>query len=319
MLFPGRDPNPVTPENEAVDRGPATFRVRQGSSEISLGYTVVGEPWEIELIAAEPSIEMGAVDCDYPQTEAEWSSTLADPKKTVLTAQVFDSDGTPVTGALVTWESEDENKANTTTWIGVTDDGGAAGVGARDVLCGATTTGTVAVTAAIIEQHSGEGQRLDPGAREDTDIVEVLVISPADDVDGDGVLNSEDNCPTGYNPDQENSDALPIDNGPSIAETDYTVPNDDNLGDVCDIDDDNDQWPDMFEAMGCGSGPTNARGDVSYDDDQDGNVAPPMGTDSADNGPSWDTDADEVIDGLECALGSDPRNPAQQAARCPSG
>ena len=145
------------------------------------------------------------------------------------------------------------------------------------------------------------------------------VISPADDVDGDGVLNSEDNCPTGYNPDQENSDALPIDNGPSIAETDYTVPNDDNLGDVCDIDDDNDQWPDSFEAMGCGSGPTNARGDVSYDDDQDGNVAPPMGTDWADNGPSWDTDADEVIDGLECALGSDPRNRASKPPAVPPG
>ena len=137
MLFPGDDPNWATPENEAVDRGPATFRVRQGSSEISLGYTVVGEPWEIELIAAEPSIEMGAADCDYPQTEAEWSSALADPKKTVLTAQVFDSDGTPVTGALVAWESEERGQSKHNRLARSDHDEGAAGVGARDVLCGA--------------------------------------------------------------------------------------------------------------------------------------------------------------------------------------
>ena len=319
MLFPGRDPNPVTPENEAVDRGPATFRVRQGSSEISLGYTVVGEPREIDLSAAEPSIQMGVADCQYPETDAEWSSALADPKKTVLTAQVFDSDGTPVTGAMVSWQSDDAGKADAATMLGVTSDEGVSGIGTRNALCGATTAGVVTITAAITKSFPGGGPTLDPGAREDTDMVQVLVVSPADDVDGDGVLNSEDNCPTGYNPDQENSDALPIDNGPLIPGDDYTVPNDDNLGDVCDIDDDNDQWPDIFEAIGCGSGPTNARGDVSYDDDQDENVAPPMGTDSADNGPSWDTDADEVIDGLECALGSDPKNPASKPPAVPAG
>ena len=33
-----------------------------------------------------------------------------------------------------------------------------------------------------------------------------------------------------------------------------------------------------------------------------------MGTDAADNGPSWDTDNDHVPDGVECALGHNPRS-----------
>ena len=47
---------------------------------------------------------------------------------------------------------------------------------------------------------------------------------------------------------------------------------------------------------------------MTNDDNHDGNPAPPMGTDTADNGPSWDTDNDGVRDGAECALGHNPRD-----------
>ena len=40
-----------------------------------------------------------------------------------------------------------------------------------------------------------------------------------------------------------------------------------------------------------------------------------MGTDAADNGPSWDTDGDGVPDGVECALGHNPRDRNRQAHR----
>ncbi len=139
------------------------------------------------------------------------------------------------------------------------------------------------------------------------------------DYDGDGVPDVMDNCPTYYNPGQENSDALPIENSIHIAGDDRTVPNADGLGDACDLDDDNDQWPDIFEAIGCGSGPTDPGGDVAYDDNGNGNVAPPMGTDTNDDGPSWDTDADTVLDGMECLFGSDPRNPASKPPGVPPG
>jgi hypothetical protein len=132
------------------------------------------------------------------------------------------------------------------------------------------------------------------------------------DYDGDGVADSADNCPTYYNPDQKNSDAVPIENSVWVPGVDKTVPNQDSLGDACDLDDDNDQWPDIFELVGCGSGRTNPRGDVAYDDNENGYCTPPMGSDTEDDGPSWDSDADTVLDGIECVLGYDPNSAASR-------
>ena len=47
---------------------------------------------------------------------------------------------------------------------------------------------------------------------------------------------------------------------------------------------------------------------MTNDDNHNGDPAPPMGTDASDNGPSWDTDSDGVLDGVECTLGHNPRD-----------
>ena len=65
--------------------------------------------------------------------------------------------------------------------------------------------------------------------------------------------------------------------------------------------------------------PNPAGGDVTNDDNHDGNPAPPMGSDAADNGPSWDTDNDGVRDGVECALGHNPRDPADKPTTAECG
>jgi hypothetical protein len=133
----------------------------------------------------------------------------------------------------------------------------------------------------------------------------------AQDWDSDGVLNLEDNCPTVFNPDQTNTLIGPIDNGPGVRGDDVTIPNEDNLGDMCDNDSDNDGLPDLAELVGCGFGPTDPGWpvlDKTYDDNGNGNPAPPLGTDAADDGPSWDTDGDTVLDGVECSLGSNPND-----------
>jgi hypothetical protein len=106
------------------------------------------------------------------------------------------------------------------------------------------------------------------------------------DADSDGVADAADNCPSAYNPDQRNTDAQAIS---SIgAADDTTIANGDELGDMCDLDNDNDGLPNSAEiGLGCWFG-----------------TAYSGALDIANN----DTDGDRVIDGAECALGSNPNN-----------
>jgi hypothetical protein len=61
--------------------------------------------------------------------------------------------------------------------------------------------------------------------------------------------------------------------------------------------------------FGAGDGhPNPAGGDVTNDDDNDGDPAPFMGLDGSDDGPSWDTDNDAALDGVECGLAHNPRD-----------
>jgi hypothetical protein len=158
-----------------------------------------------------------------------------------------------------------------------------------------------------------------------------------EDSDGDGSGDACDNCVSIPNPGQENADAV-IDNGPGIPENedDVTVANapDDDEGDACETDGDadNDGLPDSEDTNPLGDTgicaaftgsddghPNPAGGDITNDDNGDGNPAPPMGSDSADNGPSWDTDNDGVPDGAECALGHDPRNSSDKPSEAECG
>ena len=159
----------------------------------------------------------------------------------------------------------------------------------------------------------------------------------AADTDGDGFKDkpatlhlavnadtSVDNCPLVANPGQQNSDAA-IDNGPDIVAPDVTVAHSDALGDACDPDIDNDGLPNAQDIEPLGATgvcaafagatdghPFPAGGDITADDNANGDSAPPLGTDAADNGPSWDTDNDGVLDGVECLLGTNPRNAASR-------
>lgn len=106
------------------------------------------------------------------------------------------------------------------------------------------------------------------------------------DADGDGVPNASDNCPNTANADQRNTDHAPL--VTAGAPNDVTVANGDTLGDACDPDDDNDGIPDSVETgFGCNFG-AGSSGPLD-----------PLKSDS---------DGDHVLDGAECALGSNPNN-----------
>jgi len=179
MLVPGADPDPATPENEAVDRGPATFRVRQGGLEIEEAYTIVGEPWNIELAATEATIQTGAVVCEMFDSLPTFVAVLNAPETTALSAKVLDSDGTSLTAALVGYTIDDTDKAITALPL-VPTLVSALGVGAPNVLCGQTDTGTVEITASILREASGI--TLDKDARQKHASVEVAVVGPPEDM-----------------------------------------------------------------------------------------------------------------------------------------
>lgn len=186
------------------------------------------------------------------------------------------------------------------------------------------------VTAGGVDQDGdGIDDAVDP---DDNNNGQTDLIDPCpSDPDGDCLSGAQDNCPAVYNLDQRNSDSgrvetsLPGNVGTFDNNTadltalvdDYTLPGGDGLGDACDPDLDNDGLSntDEFSATACDvfdlSGTTHPRpagGDNTNDDNHNGNPVAPMGTDSADNGASWDTDGDGRLDGYECAHNANPRD-----------
>ncbi len=147
--------------------------------------------------------------------------------------------------------------------------------------------------------------------------------TPVPDADGDGVGDATDDCPSVYNPGQVNADNE-VDNGPGVTPRDTTIANAaaDGEGDACETDGDidNDGLPDSQDTEPLGAGicaafagssdghPNPAGGDITNDDNGNGVPAPPMSSDTADNGSSWDTDNDGVLDGYECTRGTNPRD-----------
>lgn len=112
---------------------------------------------------------------------------------------------------------------------------------------------------------------------------------PPPDTDDDGIPDSTDNCPLVWNPNQED------------------MPDKDGLGNVCDLDDDNDGIPDAYE-LANGLNPID-RSDATLDRDMDGltNLQEYQNGTDIDNP---DSDGDGYSDGEEVKAGTDPNDPA---------
>jgi hypothetical protein len=153
-LKPGADP----------DRGPATVRVRQGTQEMEEGYTIVGEPHNIKLNVMETTIQDGASKCKVMTKVSEFVEYLSAPGTTIIQAVLTDDDGTPVSGGLVAFETDDENKATMAKPLTPTVDMSSLGIGAPNTLCGTVDSGTITLTAKITDGAAELGPGLDGSA-----------------------------------------------------------------------------------------------------------------------------------------------------------
>ncbi|MBI5285583.1 MAG: S8 family serine peptidase [Chloroflexi bacterium] len=129
--------------------------------------------------------------------------------------------------------------------------------------------------------------------------------TPGPDSDGDGVSDAADNCPSVSNADQTNTDGNFIDlHVFGKLFDDITAVFSDNQGDACDLEIDNDGVANDVEAQ---VGPAGA-----YHPWCTGATGP---TDPL----LSDTDDDMVLDGAECAMGTDPLDAASKPPAAPPG
>jgi hypothetical protein len=137
---------------EKSELGPGTITVQQGSHVMSLDFTVVGEPHDLQLVAVENSIQTGldADSCPEETTAKGFAEAIGLPEKTVVLARVLDSEGTAVTGAFIDWKTDSRRRGITAEAITPTLDFDYLGLGTGDVLCGTDETGTLTVTGTIV-------------------------------------------------------------------------------------------------------------------------------------------------------------------------
>ncbi|MGD0116034.1 MAG: hypothetical protein ABSC13_08540 [Dehalococcoidia bacterium] len=155
-----------------AERGPGTFTVRQQSLEATADYTIVGEADHISLKAYDTAIQVNAPLCALFSDTPTFLESVTEPETSPLVATVTDSDGTPITGALVNWTVDDPDMARffipDPLRVAFTPsvDLQALGKGAPEMICGGTKTGTVKITATlttgadVLPSNLG----LDPGA-----------------------------------------------------------------------------------------------------------------------------------------------------------
>jgi hypothetical protein len=151
------------------------------------------------------------------------------------------------------------------------------------------------------------------------------------DPDDDGLLDADDNCPSAWNPGQENADANFVSHAPVYGTNDLTWINSDNIGDACDDDDDNDGLIDPQEVGGAPCPSPTATFTPSPTNTSTITPTPtwtstPTDTPTANpctnapcasaTGPTdpllRDTDGDLYLDGPECARGTNPNSAASR-------
>jgi hypothetical protein len=173
------------PDNP-VDRGPGRMRIQHGTEpRVDIEFLVVGEPRSVEFLTLSSKIQTGVTDpgtqCSLPGDAAGFLAAEGTPQRAIVLGIARDIDGTAVTGAFLTWETDDTDVAVLSAPLTPTIDLGAFGFGAPNIICGTNEPGTSTVRAQIIQAVPGPSPLpVDPRAVEAEGTTEFEVVgSPA--------------------------------------------------------------------------------------------------------------------------------------------
>lgn len=178
--------------SKIAERGDGVVTIRQGSDVATIKFKVVGEPDSVEFITLESTIQAGVRDLDGDgalSSEGECPLILtpeaifganATAERALILGIVRDDDGTAITGSLLLWSTDDEDKAVTAGPLTPTVDLGSFGFGAPNIVCGTKKPGTAKVFADISRNIiSGDiNIPADLAAEEDRGVFEFKVTGP---------------------------------------------------------------------------------------------------------------------------------------------
>ena len=160
----------------------------------------------------------GGGDATFPAVaDSDIRTTVSGNTITVSWTNPSQDGQAEIIGFNINWVNVDDDADGSTKAFNPPAANVTAGAGNTDTITGLNYVATYRITVSV--RYAGQDPILS-AAVEDT------IGADPDDIDGDGVVNADDNCPSDANADQTNTDKA------------------DDGGDACDPNDDNDDFPD---------------------------------------------------------------------------
>ncbi|MCK6524154.1 thrombospondin type 3 repeat-containing protein, partial [Myxococcota bacterium] len=244
-------------------------------------------------------VAAGTYDCVAMVTVGEFHYLGLDIETCYEGMRFFEVDGSlSRTGLTMFWNDAEVQSSDVLMSSGAygLENTGPSGLSSGTYTSGATANVNARSWGNFTASSKGNRNLLDTYTYLDSDIssvFEVIVVGADVDTDGDGLLDVEESCEEGTDPNLADTDGDGLDDGEEI--NDYG-------SDPSDTDTDNDGLSDGEEIYTTGTDPTNEDTDSDGLNDADEVSA---GTDPNDD----DTDGDGLSDGVEVDDGTDPTDP----------
>jgi len=171
----------TNPASDPETRGTYGVRIAQEGIALVETITVVGEPDELQIQQFETTIMNGLEqeDCPLGGDAAAFTEALGRADKTIALSKVLDSDGTEVTGAFLSFSTDEPDTLLIASGLSASLDLGAFGAGGPNIFCGGDGTGPTVLTVNLLssaELGAVLGISPERDADSETETMDILVV-----------------------------------------------------------------------------------------------------------------------------------------------